>query len=396
MSCSLRPLLASAGPRRQLQGPPTEAGQHTNEVLLDRWDSARLKSTRCAVPGWCAKRLIRMRGLSDRGDRRRNGRYTAGGDRRDRSVLDRRRRGPAGGGALRCLWGRKLPASRDLPALPQPGHGPVESPVAVTCTATVNYQRWLPDLEVPYALVLVEFPEHPGAGRRTIWAPPGSGCVGWRSTSVSSRARRICRPELPRRRRRPEVYGHRRTASLISGVGHSAIGGSSAARASADVRADLAAVADAGLTLEDIDGLTAFPPAARPTFPATPTPISTRHRTPCAHDQLASRHGGGLPFYGAVDAVASGQARHVSCVGRSKRGRGPQGGRRPAYGSDHPRRGPPGLVAADRGAVARVPDRTVRHSLYARLRRQSRAAGLDTGHPGAHAAHNPDAVYRRR
>jgi uncharacterized protein len=27
---------------------------------------------------------------------------------------------------------------------------------------TVNHQRWLPGLDVPYALVLVEFPEHPG------------------------------------------------------------------------------------------------------------------------------------------------------------------------------------------------------------------------------------------
>jgi uncharacterized OB-fold protein len=27
---------------------------------------------------------------------------------------------------------------------------------------TVNYQRWLPDLDVPYAIVLVEFPGHPG------------------------------------------------------------------------------------------------------------------------------------------------------------------------------------------------------------------------------------------
>lgn len=27
---------------------------------------------------------------------------------------------------------------------------------------TVNYQRWLPDLEVPYPIVLVEFPGHPG------------------------------------------------------------------------------------------------------------------------------------------------------------------------------------------------------------------------------------------
>lgn len=27
---------------------------------------------------------------------------------------------------------------------------------------TVNHQRWLPDLDVPYAIVLVEFPGHPG------------------------------------------------------------------------------------------------------------------------------------------------------------------------------------------------------------------------------------------
>jgi uncharacterized OB-fold protein len=39
---------------------------------------------------------------------------------------------------------------------------------------TVNHQRWLPDLEVPYALVLVEFPDHPGvrvAGRVRGCAP---------------------------------------------------------------------------------------------------------------------------------------------------------------------------------------------------------------------------------
>lgn len=39
---------------------------------------------------------------------------------------------------------------------------------------TVNHQRWLPDLEVPYAVVLVEFPDHPGvrvAGRIRGCAP---------------------------------------------------------------------------------------------------------------------------------------------------------------------------------------------------------------------------------
>ena len=39
---------------------------------------------------------------------------------------------------------------------------------------TVNHQRWLPDLEVPYAVVLVEFDDHPGvrvAGRLRGCAP---------------------------------------------------------------------------------------------------------------------------------------------------------------------------------------------------------------------------------
>lgn len=27
---------------------------------------------------------------------------------------------------------------------------------------TINHQRWLPDMEVPFAIVLVEFPDHPG------------------------------------------------------------------------------------------------------------------------------------------------------------------------------------------------------------------------------------------
>ena len=39
---------------------------------------------------------------------------------------------------------------------------------------TVNHQRWLPDLEVPFAIVLVEFADHPGvrvAGRLRGCAP---------------------------------------------------------------------------------------------------------------------------------------------------------------------------------------------------------------------------------
>lgn len=45
--------------------------------------------------------------------------------------------------------------SRDMVFVEITGPGTVYS-------FTVNYQRWLPELEVPYAVVLVEFAAHPG------------------------------------------------------------------------------------------------------------------------------------------------------------------------------------------------------------------------------------------
>lgn len=45
---------------------------------------------------------------------------------------------------------------------------------------TVNHQRWLPDLEVPYAVVLVEFPDHPGVrvAGRLRGCPPEQAAIG--------------------------------------------------------------------------------------------------------------------------------------------------------------------------------------------------------------------------
>lgn len=45
---------------------------------------------------------------------------------------------------------------------------------------TVNYQRWLPDLEVPYAIVLVEFEAHPGVrvAGRLRGCPPEDAAIG--------------------------------------------------------------------------------------------------------------------------------------------------------------------------------------------------------------------------
>jgi uncharacterized protein len=45
--------------------------------------------------------------------------------------------------------------SRQIEQVEITGHGTVYS-------LTVNYQRWMADLEVPYAIVLVEFADHPG------------------------------------------------------------------------------------------------------------------------------------------------------------------------------------------------------------------------------------------
>jgi uncharacterized protein len=45
---------------------------------------------------------------------------------------------------------------------------------------TVNHQRWLPGLEVPYAIVLVEFTDHPGVRvvGRLRGCPPEAAAIG--------------------------------------------------------------------------------------------------------------------------------------------------------------------------------------------------------------------------
>jgi uncharacterized OB-fold protein len=45
---------------------------------------------------------------------------------------------------------------------------------------TVNHQRWLPDLDVPYAVVLVEFPAHPGVrvAGRLRGCDPAAAAIG--------------------------------------------------------------------------------------------------------------------------------------------------------------------------------------------------------------------------
>jgi uncharacterized OB-fold protein len=64
-------------------------------------------------------------------------------------------------------------------------HARATEPVELTgpgevYSLTVNHQRWLPDLPVPYAVVLVEFPGHPGVRvvGRLRGCPPEEARIG--------------------------------------------------------------------------------------------------------------------------------------------------------------------------------------------------------------------------
>ena len=184
-------------------------------------------------------------------------------DRGDRGLLGGRGRGPAGRRALRP---RAAPYSFPPRGCAGTAGAAPCAPVEVTgrgriYSYTVNYQRWLPDLEVPYAIVLVEFPDHPGVrvvGRLR-------GCEPERH-----RDRRRGRSRIrarPGRLRHPQLRGDQRTSrplmgtehfeqrAVISGVGQSAIG-RQVDRSGFQLTLDavLAAVDDAGLTIDDIDG----------------------------------------------------------------------------------------------------------------------------------------------
>lgn len=52
----------------------------------------------------------------------------------------------------------------------------------VVYSFTVNHHRWLPGLEVPYAVVLVEFPAHPGVrvAGRLRGCDPRDAAIGMR------------------------------------------------------------------------------------------------------------------------------------------------------------------------------------------------------------------------
>jgi acetyl-CoA acetyltransferase len=188
--------------------------------------------------------------------------------------------------------------------------------------------------------------------------------------------------------------------AVISGVGQSAIG-RQIARSGFQLTLDavLAAIDDAGLAVDDIDGLAMFPGGGKANLPGyadgnlyevqDALGITTRWRQGLVE-------GMSLPFYGAAQAVATGEARHAVVWRTVKEGSAARhAGGRPAYGSIHPQAEGPLAWLLPVGALSPVVQIAPYATRYMHEYGATRAQlGWIPVTQRQHAARNPDAVYR--
>ncbi len=205
---------------------------------------------------------------------------------------------------------------------------------ATVVGSTVNRHQFLPGFEPPYSIAIVALAEDAGVRLTTnvVGCDPDDVHIGqevavrfeqhddvwiplFEPTGHTETTERIPEPEHPAIR--PPVsrdrYEHR---SVLSGVGRSAIG----RRLMVDplsltIDACLDAVADAGLTLDDIDGLSTYPgpgPGGMSEGGATAVEEALRLR-PTWHNGGIELPGQGGAVIAAMLAVASGLCRHVLC-----------------------------------------------------------------------------------
>ena len=213
-------------------------------------------------------------------------------------------------------------------------------------TYTVNHQRWMPGLEVPYVIAIVELIEQRGLRLTTnlVNVAPDAVRIGMPvrvqfrkmteeialpifepdETPMPAVERTPERPRvtdtevvLARPPRRVDEAERLERRAILSGVGQSQIG-RRLFRTDMDLTAEaaLAAIADAGLTPDDIDGIASYPgamAAAPPGF-AGPGIVDVQDALGLSVDwHLAGPEGPAQisPVISASLAVAAGLARHV-------------------------------------------------------------------------------------
>jgi acetyl-CoA acetyltransferase len=161
----------------------------------------------------------------------------------------------------------------------------------------------------------------------------------------------------------------------------------------------LAAVADAGLTIDDIDGLAMFPGGGTANLPGYANgnlyEVQDALRITTTWRQ-GIVEGMALPCYGPAMAVAAGQARHVVVWRTVKEGSASRAaGGRPAYGSTKPAaEGPLAwlLPIGMLSPVCQVAPYAARYMHDYGVTREQ--LGWIPVTQRAHATRNPDAVYR--
>src|SRR2546425_9568611 len=209
---------------------------------------------------------------------------------------------------------------------------------ATVVSYTVNHQRWMPGMEVPYTIGLVELVEQADLRLTTniVGCAPDAVKIGmpvrvtFREVSdeialpLFEPDAEASRPAPPPRAARPVAPAIHPGAdqllerrAILSGVGQSQIG-RRLLRTDLDLtcEAALAAIADAGLTTGDIDGLACYPGPMGAAAPGFAGP-----GTPDVQDALGLQlgwHGSGgegpaqlAPVMLAALAVAAGLCRHA-------------------------------------------------------------------------------------
>ena len=209
---------------------------------------------------------------------------------------------------------------------------------ATLVSYTVNHQRWMPGLEVPYTIGLVELVEQADLRLTTnlVGCAPDAVEIGmpvrvtFREVSdeialpLFEPDPEASRPAPPPRVAHPVAPAihpgsdqHLERRAILSGVGQSQIG-RRLLRTDLDLtcEAALAAIADAGLTTRDIDGLACYPGPMGTAAPGFAGPA-----TPDVQDALGLQlgwHGSGgegpaqlAPVMLAALAVAAGLCRHA-------------------------------------------------------------------------------------
>jgi acetyl-CoA acetyltransferase/uncharacterized OB-fold protein len=199
---------------------------------------------------------------------------------------------------------------------------------------TVNSHRWLPEFDPPYVIANVALAEDPSVHLTTniVGCEPPEVRIGqevvvrfeqqedvwlplFEPTGALDPVDRVAPPERPAPRAPlgRERFEHR---AVLSGIGRSKIG----RRLMVDplsltIDACLEAVADAGLTIEDIDGLSTYPGAGGMGMSeGGVTAVEEALRIhPTFINGGGDLHGPGGALIVAAMAVASGLCRHVLC-----------------------------------------------------------------------------------